>query len=426
MQNATGNPEDILAATLLQLIVIVLVARGASVWLRRIGQPGAVGEILAGLLLGPSFLGAVFPEWSGFVFGAATAAPIHLISQIGLIFLMFQIGSDFNFAHLERTEYRRAVAAVAAASLLAPLALGLLVGRWSAPALASGVDARVYSLFFAVALAITAVPILGRILREFGLTQTPLGVITITAAAVNDVVGWLLLAAVSAVATAHFSPQHLAVQIACIVAFAAVLWLAGRPLVRLLMRRFPIERGQLPNGLMALVIAAMFAAAICTYRLGIFAIFGGFSAGLLFHRYRDFVEAWQRQVGAFVLVLFLPIFFTYTGLRTNVLGLTTPSDWAWCLLVVAVASVAKIVPVYCAARLTGLPRQESVASGVLMNTRALMELVVLNIGLDLGFMPQKVFTMFVIMALVTTLATAPLLRLVLRRSGRQLPAAVEA
>src|SRR5580692_3797630 len=135
MQNATGNPEDILAATLLQLIVIVLVARGASVWLRRIGQPGAVGEILAGLLLGPSFLGAVFPEWSGFVFGAATAAPIHLISQIGLIFLMFQIGSDFNFAHLERTEYRRAVAAVAAASLLAPLALGLLVGRWSAPAL---------------------------------------------------------------------------------------------------------------------------------------------------------------------------------------------------------------------------------------------------------------------------------------------------
>ena len=427
MQATTAGPvESHLATILLQLIIIVLVARAANLWLRRLGQPGAVGEILAGLVLGPSLLGALLPDVFDQLFGAPSTAPIQLISQIGLILLMFQIGSDFHFAHLQRREHRQAVVAVAIASLLAPLCLGLLLGWWSASTLAAGVDASVYSLFFAVALAITAVPILGRILREFGLTQTPIGVVAISAAAVNDVVGWILLAAVGAMATARFSTQHLALQIAGLAAFGAALWFAGPPLVQRLMRRFALERGQVPNSLMAIVIAAMFAAAICTYQLGVFAIFGGFCVGLLFHRHRAFVEAWQRQVGAFVLVFFLPIFFTYTGLRTNVLGLVSWSDWTWCLLIVAVASAAKIIPVYFAGRLAGLARQDSAACGVLMNTRALMELVVLNIGLDLGFIPQKVFTMLVIMALATTLATAPLLRLLARRRGSALVVAVEA
>jgi Kef-type K+ transport system membrane component KefB len=377
-------------------------------------------------MLGPSLLGALLPEVFDQLFRVPSAAPMQLISQIGLILLMFQIGSDFHFAHLQRREHRRAVVAVAIASLAAPLFLGLLLGWWSAATLAAGVDASVYSLFFAVALAITAVPILGRILREFGLTRTPIGVVAISAAAVNDVVGWVLLAAVAALATARFSPQHLALQVVGIAAFGAALWLAGPPLVRRLMRRFPLERGQVPSSLMAIVIALMFGAAICTDRLGVFAIFGGFCVGLLFHRHRAFVEAWQRQVGAFVLVFFLPIFFTYTGLRTNMLGLTSWSDWAWCLLIVTVASAGKIIPIYFAGRLAGLARQDSAACGVLMNTRALMELVVLNIGLDLGFIPQKVFTMLVIMALATTLATAPLMRLLARRSGAPLVAAVEA
>jgi Kef-type K+ transport system membrane component KefB len=426
MQATASLPESHLAATLLQLIIIVLAARGANLWLRRLGQPGAVGEIVAGLMLGPSLLGALLPELSRQLFTAPSAAPIQLISQIGLILLMFQIGSDFQFAHLRRSDHRRAVAAAAAASVLAPLCLGLLLGRWSAPALAAGVNGWVYSLFFAVALSITAVPILGRILREFGLTQTPLGVIAISAAAVNDVVGWVLLAAVSAVATARFSPLDLMLQMLGIAGFAALLWFAGRPLVGYLVRRFPIEGGQLPHSLLAIVIASMFAAALCTYSLGIFAIFGGFALGLLFHRHRVFVEAWQRQIGSFVLVFFLPIFFTVTGLRTNVLGLTSASDWMWCLLIVIAASAAKIVPVAGATRWAGLSRHDALACGVLMNTRALMELVVLNIGLDLGFIPQKVFTMLVIMALVSTLTTAPLLRFLNRRSGRALIAAVEA
>jgi Kef-type K+ transport system membrane component KefB len=165
---------------------------------------------------------------------------------------------------------------------------------------------------------------------------------------------------------------------------------------------------------------------ICTYRLGIFTIFGGFLAGLLFHHDRKFVEAWRAQVGKFVLVFFLPVFFTYTGLRTNVLGLTTASDWSWLTVVLAAAILGKIIPVYLASRGSGFNHQESTVLGCLMNTRALMELIVLNIGFDLGFIPQNVFTMLVIMAVVTTVMTGPLLRVLLPRAGYQIPVGIEA
>jgi Kef-type K+ transport system membrane component KefB len=170
----------------------------------------------------------------------------------------------------------------------------------------------------------------------------------------------------------------------------------------------------------------VFATSICTYKLGIFAIFGGFLAGLLFHRDRQFVDAWRNQVGKFVLVFFLPVFFTYTGLRTNVLGLTSGSDWEWLSLVLAAAILGKVIPVYVASRLAGFNSRESTILGSLMNTRALMELIVLNIGFDLGFIPQNVFTMLVIMAVVTTVMTGPLLRMLLPRAGYVIPAGLEA
>lgn len=425
-----AHGEGVLLATLLQLIVIVLAARAANLAMRRCGQPGVVGEIIAGLLLGPSCLGALLPQTAGFLFQGPAAAPIGVLSQIGLILLMFQIGSEFHFGQLAQAGQRKAVAAIAAASLAVPLGAGLLLGLCSAPFLAAGADRLVYSLFFAVALAITAVPVLGRILREFGLTRTPVGVIAISAAAINDVVGWVLLGLVSAFATAKLSLQHAALQLAGIAAFALLLWYLGRPLADRLVRRYPLTggaaEGQLPGSLMAIVLALLFAAAIGTSRLGLFAIFGGFAVGLLFHRHRAFVEAWRRQVGQFVLVLFLPVFFTCTGLRTNLLGLDSFSDWSWCALIVLVAGAAKIVPVYFAARAAGLRSEDAAACGVLMNTRALTELVVLNIGLELGFIPPKVFTVLVIMAVATTLATAPLLRLRYRRSGQPLAVAVEA
>lgn len=411
--------ELLLFSVLLQLIVMIGAARILNGVARRLGQPGVVGEIVAGLLLGPSLFGALFPETAAALFGGPATAPITVISQIGLILLMFQIGTDFEFGHLRTARYGRATAIVAGASITVPMLLGFGFGLASAASLAPGIDRLTYSLFCGVAVAITAVPILGRILREFGLTRTPVGVVAISAAAINDVVGWLLLAFISAYATAQFSGGFALERTGLLLGGGAVLWFVLRPLVGWLLRVWPCRGGMVDPNLMAAVLALMFALGIATNAIGIFTIFGGFAAGLLFHRDAAFVEAWGRQVGQFVLVFFLPVFFTFTGLRTNVLGLSGADDLGWLALALAVSILGKIVPVFFAARAGGFDRWEAAVLGALMNTRALMELIVLNIGYDLGFLPQKTFTMLVIMAIATTIMTGPLLQLLLPRMGHR-------
>ncbi len=193
-----------------------------------------------------------------------------------------------------------------------------------------------------------------------------------------------------------------------------------------LVRHFPASAGALHPNVMAAVVCLIFALGVFTYQLGIFAVFGGFAAGVLFHRHEEFVEAWRNQVGRFVLVFFLPVFFTYTGLRTNVLGLSTATDWQWLAIILAAAVLGKIVPVYLAGRVCSFDRNQSALLGTLMNTRGLMELIVLNIGFDLGFIPQNVFTMLVIMATLTTMMAGPLLKTLLSRTGHAIPVGWEA
>jgi Kef-type K+ transport system membrane component KefB len=426
MHSSVHATENLLFLTLLQLIVMILAARLGNQLLRRLGQPGVIGEIVAGLLLGPSLFGHFFPGAATFLFGATPSAPIVVISQIGLVLLMFQIGMDFEFAHLARPRNRNATIGVAAASISIPFALGFIIGQVTQPILAPQMDALTYSLFFGVGLAITAVPILGRILREFDLTRQEIGVVAISAAAINDVTGWVLLAGISAYAAAKFSVANISWQVAGILALGAMSWFGLRPLVDRLLKANPAVEGELSANLMMGVICLTFVMGICTYFLGIFTIFGGFLTGLLFHHDKVFVEAWRRQVGRFVLVFFLPVFFTFTGLRTNVLGLSSASDWMWLALILAAAIGGKVIPVYLAGRITGFDHRESTILGSLMNTRALMELIVLNIGYDMGFIPQKVFTMLVIMAVVTTVMTGPLLRVLLPRAGYVIPVGVEA
>lgn len=417
--------ELLLFSILVQLIIMIGAARLLNLAFRKMGQPGVIGEIVAGLLLGPSLFGHFFPELSVSLFGAKAAQPIVILSQIGLILLMFQIGSEFEFGHLKTPKNRRAMVWVSLLSITVPFGLGFAIGQLSQPVLAPGINALVYSLFCGVALAITAVPILGRILREFGLTKDEMGVVAISSAAVNDVVGWILLAVISAYAASQLSAAHVGVQLGGLVVLGLVLWFLLRPAVDWLLKRFPIVDGQIPPTLMAIVIVLTFALGITTYKLGIFAIFGGFAAGLLFHRHEDFVGAWRQQVGQFVLVFFLPIFFTFTGLRTNLLGLGL-GDLGWLGVILAAAILGKIIPVYFGARIAGFDHPRSLVLGTLMNTRALMELIVLNIGYDMGFLPQKVFTMLVVMAVVTTVMTGPLLKWLLPKTGHVAPRQVEA
>ena len=426
MTASVHQTESLLFTILLQLIIMIAAARVMNTAFRRLHQPGVIGEILAGLMLGPSLVGHFFPEFSQTLFGVQASPTITIISQIGLILLMFQIGADFNFRLLRTRRNAQGVIAVTLASVGVPLTFGIILGWLSAPLLAPGIDPTTYSLFCGVGLAITALPIMGRILRQYDLIRTEIGVVAISAAALNDVIGWVLLAGISAYAAAQFSGTQMALQVGRLFLFVLVLVFILRPFARWLVLRYPLDAGDIAPNLLAIVLCLVFALGMCTYQLGIFAIFGGFAAGLLFHPYEAFVAAWHRQVGRFVMVFFLPVFFTYTGLRTNVLGLTTLVDLQWLAAFLAASILGKIIPVYCAARLTGFAHHEATILGSLMNTRALMELIVLNIGYDLGFIPQKVFTMLVIMAVVTTIMTGPLLKRLLPKIGHAVPQGIEA
>lgn len=413
--------ETLLCFTLLQIGLIILAARVAGHVARRLGQPRAVGEIVAGLMLGPSLFGALAPDAFHWLFRSVDATPLTIVSQIGLILLMFQVGLEFDFSHLGERRNRRAVVLVTLAGIVAPFALGLGFGWASAPVLAPGVPPLAYSLLLGVALSITAVPILGRIMIEFGLTRHRLGVITIAAAATSDAVGWVLLALVAAVAASRFSWVATATQIGGLLAYLLASWFVLRPVLRRVLRWFPHGPDSLPQDLLALLLVVVFGSALLTSQLGIFAIFGGFTVGVLLHDRHDLVSAWKHQVENLIMVFFLPIFFTYTGLRTDIGSLASGELWAWCGLLIGLAVLGKFGGCYLAARWAGLSAAESRNIAIMMNTRALMELIVVNLGYDLGLVTRPVFTMLVLMAVASTLMTAPGLRLWLPAVGHRIP-----
>lgn len=410
VQITAHKTEALLFFTLLQLTVIVLAARIGATVAVRIGQTAAVGEIIVGILLGPSLFGLLAPDVFQYVFHSGTPEPMQMLSQIGLVLLMFQIGLEFDFSHLNERRNRKAMLWVAAASLIAPFALGYGIGYISAPILSPSALPVISALFIATAFSITALPILGRIMMEFDMTRTPIGVIAISAAAINDVIGWLLLALITTLTLSDFNAVSFAAKVALVLVFFVVSWLGVRPLMKNILHRFDAKNGALSNNLLGLVLAAIFLSAMTTYQLGIFAIFGGFMMGVLLHDEHAFVKTWRTRISPFVMVFFLPIFFTYTGLRTNIGSLDSASAWGWCGLIVLLATLGKFGGAYIAARLTGMSHSEAKVLGIMMNTRALMELIVINVGYDLGVISKQMFTILVIMAIFSTVITSPCLR----------------
>lgn len=399
--------EHMLSVTLLQLALIVAAARLAGGLAVRLSQARAVGEIIVGILLGPSLFGALAPDLFHAVFRSTPAEPMVILSQVGLILLMFQIGMEFDFSLLAARHFRRATLFVAVAGLVCPFALGLGFGYYTAPFLApSGVNPLIAAMFVGTAFSITALPILGRILMEFDLTRTPLGVIAISAAAINDVVGWLLLAVVTALAMAAFSAAELALRLGALALYAAACWFVVRPLLKWFVGHAH-NRDELNQNVLTVLLVMLFLSAIITFKIGIFAIFGGFMLGLLLHDEKELVENWSDKVGQLVQVLFLPIFFTFTGLRTHIGSLDSAESWGWCVLLIALATLGKYTACNLAARLAGQGKWESRILGLMMNTRGLMELIVINIGFDLGVISQRLFTMLVLMALFSTVITTP-------------------
>ena len=413
---SSHKQEILLFFTLLELSLIVLAGRVGGSIASRLGQSAAVGEIIIGILLGPSLFGWISPHAFSFVFHSVSPEPMLVLSQVGLVLLMFQIGLEFDFAHLTERINRAAVVRVSIACMTVPFASGFVLGFFMASG-SSQAAARINTaLFVATAFSITALPILGRIMIEFNLTRTRLGVVAISSAAVNDVVGWLLLALITALTASNFVGSEFALRVAMVAAFGLASGKIVRPLLKRAIRRSNPHAGKMTGNLLGGLLVVIFAAAMTTYEIGIFAIFGGFMMGVILFDEPELVAAWRECVGGFVTVFFLPIFFTYTGLRTSIGGLDTVTDWTWCVAIIAVASLSKLASAYVAARRSGFDHAESAMIGFMMNTRALMELIVINVGFDLGVISQKMFTMLVLMAIFSTVITTPALRYYLSRA----------
>jgi Kef-type K+ transport system membrane component KefB len=415
MSPTNGHSENILLIVVLQLIVIVASSRVFGALFRRIGQPLVCGEIAAGLVLGPSLFGGMFPALFHRVFDPSVSQIFSVLSQIGLILLMFLIGLEFDFDHLRKN--RGTALAISSAGILLPFILGFFLGRLMHSALHLSGSWINLSLFMAAAMSITAIPILGRIMVELNINRTRIGSLTISAAAADDASGWIILAIVTALVRSTFNPQRLAFMVLETVGFAVFMVWIMRPLLKK-WTAYHLRRhsGKLSASGLAITLIIVFLAAALTNVIGIFSIFGAFFLGALLYDLREFREAIQHRLRDFVTVFFVPIFFTYTGLRTDIGTMAGASLWVMCGLVLLTAFVGKFGGCSLAARLNGVPWREASMIGVMMNTRALMELIVINIGFELGIIPKSVFFMLVFMAVVTTYVTTPVLRRLVRSS----------
>ena len=420
VHSAVGAAAEQLVLRLLYQLIAILAATRIVVWLvRRVGQTDVSGEILAGLLLGPSCLGALWPEGMHALFPASTGPVFVGLAQIGLVLLMFQIGLEFELGAQLR-ESKRAIAWVSLGSLVLPLGAGLLCAPWFHAHLAEAAAGSPpppllgFTLFFAVAMSITAIPILGRIFMELGVSRTRVAALAIGSAAINDVAGWLLLGVISLLVEGSFAPAWIAWRLGGLTAYVAFVLLVLRPLGKKLLARHRERHGQLSLAAIGLLMLLLFSSAAITSNLGVFAIIGGFVIGAAFHEDRAFVEEWNARVAPTVTTLLLPIFFAYTGLRTDVSAFGSASEWLLCALVCALAFGTKILGAWAGAKLAGESARDAAALAVSMNTRALMELIVLNIGYDLGVLPKSMFTKLVMMAIASTFIATPLIRRLVR------------
>ena len=391
---------------LLQLLVVIAVARCAGVLFGRLGQTAVIGEMAAGILLGPSFLGRLWPAAEGFLFPPSSIPPLVLLSQFGVILFMFVIGTDVD---LDRLRHRaRSTVIISNAGIAVPFVLGIGASLYLHPRFAPpGVTLVAFALFTAVAMSITAFPVLARILAERGLAGTDLGNTAIGCAAIDDVSAWCLLTVALAVARqSGYAGPLLTVAMAA--AFSALVLKLVGPRVAAILTSAHARHGGTTGTVAGAVIFAL-ASALVTEAIGIHALFGAFLAGVALSPARAVKARLREAIEPLSAVVLLPLFFASSGLRTEIGLLDSPGTWVVCAAVTAVAIAGKLGGASVAARWSGMAWRESLAMGALMNTRGLMELIVLNVGYDLGILSPAMYTMMIVMALVTTCMTGPML-----------------
>jgi len=396
---------------LLALIAIIVASRALGYVFRWLGQPPVIGEVFAGVCLGPSLLGHLWPRAQAFVFPPDVAPYLGLLAQVGVILFMFLVGLELDTSLLRKRT--QATVAISHASIVVPFVLGSVMALWLYPRYSNAaVPFTVFALFCGVAVSVTAFPVLARILTDRGMHRSNLGVVALTCAAVDDVTAWCLLAFVVGVANVQLDGAVLTTVLS--LGFVTVMLVVVRPLVARVVRAQEL-RGAVSSGTIAAVFVAILASTLTTEWIGIHAIFGAFVLGAIIPHESLLARELKHKLEDVAVVLFLPAFFAFTGLRTQVGLLDTLEGWMVTLGIIGVASLGKFGGSFAAGRLMGMKTRDAAAVGILMNTRGLMELVVLNVGLDLGVISSTVFAMMVVMALVTTLATTPVLGLITGR-----------
>ena len=406
---AATHVNDLLHV-LLALVVVVAAARILGTLFRIARQPPVVGEIIAGILLGPSLLGRIAPVTAGHLFPPTVAPFLNVLAQVGVILYMFLVGLELDPALLRKRGH--ATVAISHASIVVPFVLGALLALLLYPRLSSSdVSFTSFALFLGVSMSVTAFPVLARILTDRGIHKTRMGVIALTCAAVDDITGWCLLALVVGIARAQSAGGLKTIALA--LTYVALMVLVVRPAMTRLALLYG-NRGRLTQGVMAVVFVALLLSSFATEFIGIHAIFGAFALGAVIPHDSGMARELTDRLEDMVVVLLLPAFFAFIGLRTQIGLVSGYEQWMLCGLIIAVASAGKFGGGLFASRITGLGWREGSALGVLMNTRGLMELIVLNIGLDLGVISPALFAMLVLMALVTTFATTPILHLITR------------
>lgn len=407
-----------LALLLLQVAVILALSRAMGLLFARFRQPQTIGEILAGLMLGPSLLGWAWPSASGALFGnAASVATLNLLAQLGVLLFLFVVGLEFDPEMIRRRG--RAAAAISVCGIAVPFALGFAITfplRHLFPGIADK-DFFATALFMGAAMSVTAFPVLARIVSEWNLQKTEEGQLSIAAAAVDDVLAWTLLAVVVAFAPhpagatngigAH-APNPAAV-LGYAALYVAAMWFVVRPLLSKVYARLTRDDDSTSMAVLAVLVVTMLLSAFATEQIGVHALFGAFVAGLITPKRAKLIHDVTLRIEGIVLVLLLPIFFVIAGLKVDLRTLLNWDMLGYTALLTSVACVGKLGGTTAAATLSGLPARQSVMVGILMNTRGLMELIILTVGLQLGVINATVYGMMIVMALVTTGMAAPMI-----------------
>jgi len=403
------NFQDPLAILLAQIITIILVARVFGWIFKKIGQPSVIGEIIAGIVLGPSLLGLYFPEFSSTLFPVESLGNLKFLSQIGLILFMFVIGMELDLKVLKNKANDAVV--ISHASIVIPFALGIglsyFVYNQFAP---EGVKFLSFSLFMGIALSITAFPVLARIVQERGIHKTKLGAIVITCAAADDITAWCILAVVIAIVKAGTFVSSLYIIMLAVLYVLAMIFIV-KPFLKRIGDLYG-SKDTIIKPVVAIFFLVLILSSYATEVIGIHALFGAFMAGAIMPDVPKFRTIFIEKVEDVALILLLPLFFVFTGLKTEIGLLNDPYLWKVTGFIILVAVVGKFLGSALAAKFVGQSWRDSLTIGALMNTRGLMELIVLNIGLELNVLTPEVFTMMVIMALVTTFMTGPALDLI--------------